>query len=57
MLKSKYYQLWADYYIDFFDAYFHENIKFWGLTTGNEPATGLTPLILPTTGWLPRDMV
>lgn len=57
MLKTKYYQPWADYYIDFFDAYLKENISFWGLTTGNEPATGLTPLILPTTGWLPQNMV
>lgn len=39
-LIDEYYQLWADYYLKFFNAYAENNITFWGVTTQNEPATG-----------------
>ena len=38
-----YYEAWAKYYVKFLDAYKKEGIKFWGLTTGNEPINGLIP--------------
>ncbi|KAJ8968114.1 hypothetical protein NQ317_006268 [Molorchus minor] len=31
-LKDEYYQLWADYFLKFFDEYEKNNITFWGLT-------------------------
>ncbi|KAI7815272.1 glucosylceramidase [Rhyzopertha dominica] len=40
-LLEEYYQLWADYYIKFFEAYQENGIDFWGVTTQNEPGTGL----------------
>nr|CAD7572404.1 unnamed protein product [Timema californicum] len=39
-LKPEYYQLWADYYIKFLDAYAAEDVHFWGLTPQNEPSHG-----------------
>lgn len=39
-LKEEYYQLWADYYLRFFEEYAKNNVTFWALTTQNEPATG-----------------
>lgn len=39
-LKDEYYQLWADYYLKFFEAYAENNVTFWALTTQNEPRTG-----------------
>nr|CAD7200238.1 unnamed protein product [Timema douglasi] len=39
-LKPEYYQLWADYYIKFLDAYAAEDVRFWGLTPQNEPSHG-----------------
>ncbi|VEN33464.1 unnamed protein product, partial [Callosobruchus maculatus] len=50
-LKKKYYQAWADYHVKFLDAYAKENITFWGMTTGNEPFTGLLPVPVPAVGW------
>nr|CAD7423374.1 unnamed protein product [Timema monikensis] len=39
-LKQEYYQLWADYYVKFLDAYAEEDVHFWGLTPQNEPSHG-----------------
>nr|CAH7746788.1 unnamed protein product [Callosobruchus chinensis] len=50
-LKKKYYQAWADYHVKFLDAYAKENITLWGMTTGNEPFTGLLPVPIPSVGW------
>ncbi|XP_074601773.1 lysosomal acid glucosylceramidase-like [Brevipalpus obovatus] len=38
-----YYKLYVKYIIKFLDAYKSKGIKFWGLTTGNEPSAGLKP--------------
>lgn len=35
-LLPKYYQLYADYLMKFFDAYKENNVTFWSMTTGNE---------------------
>nr|CAD7398128.1 unnamed protein product [Timema poppensis] len=39
-LKPEYYQLWADYYVKFLDAYAEEGVHFWGITPQNEPSHG-----------------
>lgn len=57
LLKSKYYQLWADYFVKFFEEYEKQNITFWGVTTQNEPGDCLFPLTLNCVGWLPSQIV
>lgn len=57
LLLPKYYQAWANYYVRFLKEYENHGIGFWAITTGNEPLDGLTPLELPSMGWLPRNMV
>lgn len=42
-LKEEYYQLWADYHVKFLDEYGKQGLKFWGLTTQNEPMDGMIP--------------
>ncbi|CAG0890468.1 unnamed protein product [Darwinula stevensoni] len=42
-LKTEYYQLWADYYLRFAEAYKKENVSLWGVTTQNEPVDGNIP--------------
>ncbi|XP_063240971.1 lysosomal acid glucosylceramidase-like isoform X2 [Bacillus rossius redtenbacheri] len=39
-LKTQYYQLWAEYFIKFLDAYTKENVTFWAITPQNEPTHG-----------------
>ncbi|GAB6029787.1 hypothetical protein CHUAL_005502 [Chamberlinius hualienensis] len=36
-LKVDAYQLWADYFIKFFEEYEKYNVSFWGVTAQNEP--------------------
>ncbi|KAI4467345.1 glucosylceramidase [Holotrichia oblita] len=45
-LKPEMYQAWADYYVKFFNEYKKQGIKFWGVTTGNEPSLAKYPLSL-----------
>ena len=37
---SLYWQIWANYYLKFFQSYAQYNIKFWGVTAQNEPSDG-----------------
>ena len=39
-LKAEYYQVWANYFLKFLDAYKAEDVDFWGLTANNEPTNG-----------------
>ncbi|XP_031327292.1 lysosomal acid glucosylceramidase-like isoform X2 [Photinus pyralis] len=55
-LKDEMYQAWANYFVKFLRAYATEKINFWGLTTGNEPSTGLIPSKINSVGWLPGSM-
>lgn len=55
-LEEEYYQLWADYYIKFFDAYAENDVKFWALTTQNEPRTGFLGVI-NSLAWTPGQLV
>ncbi|XP_072389163.1 lysosomal acid glucosylceramidase-like [Diabrotica undecimpunctata] len=54
-IKSDMYQVYADYYIKFLDAYKNENVSFWGITTGNEPMTAFMPKAIPSVGWFPES--
>lgn len=36
-VQDEYLDLWAQYYLKFFDAYQENNISFWGVTTQNQP--------------------
>ncbi|CAH0555327.1 unnamed protein product [Brassicogethes aeneus] len=45
-LKIEYYQTWANYFVKFFEEYAKKGIKFWGLTTQNEPLIGLLPTFI-----------
>ncbi|GLV40112.1 Glucocerebrosidase 1a [Carabus blaptoides fortunei] len=53
-LKPEYYQTWANYHVKFLEGYENEGIKFWGLTTGNEPTTAYVPFVkLNSLAWTP----
>ncbi|KAJ8869052.1 hypothetical protein PR048_030607 [Dryococelus australis] len=56
-LKKEYYQVFADYYIKFLDAYAAEGLTFWGLTPQNEPGQGLTYGKFNSMGWTPNQML
>lgn len=57
-IKNDMYQTWADYFVKFLDAYKKEGLSFWGITTGNEPATSFFPTNqIPGVAWSPRLQV
>ncbi|CAG2055696.1 unnamed protein product [Timema podura] len=39
-LAEEYYQVWADYFVKYFDAYAQQGISFWGYSPQNEPIQG-----------------
>ncbi|VEN46551.1 unnamed protein product, partial [Callosobruchus maculatus] len=51
-LKEEYYQQWADYHVKFLDAYSEQNVTFWGMTTGNEPLSGILNMPVPSVAWV-----
>ncbi|KYN23063.1 Glucosylceramidase [Trachymyrmex cornetzi] len=54
VLEHKYYQLYADYIVKFFDAYKERGINIWGITPGNEPLDGFIPFFtFNSMGWTP----
>ncbi|KAJ9573850.1 hypothetical protein L9F63_008774, partial [Diploptera punctata] len=51
-LKEEYYQLWADYFVRFFDEYAKENLTFWSISAENEPSNGFsTNFTFNALGW------
>lgn len=50
-LKKSMYQVWANYFVKFLDAYKKQGVTFWGITTGNEPGTGFLPFKIPSIAW------
>ena len=57
MMKSLVLQLWADYYVRFFDEYKALGVEFWGLTAQNEPSHGqLFDSGFNSMGWNPELM-
>lgn len=58
MLNESFYQTWADYILKFFDEYEKNEIKFWGMTSGNEPISGFSSRVkINSMGWLPELQV
>lgn len=55
-LKQEYYQLWAEYYIKFFESYAENNVSFWGLSTQNEPYGSLV-VPINTLSWTVDQLV
>ncbi|XP_065168603.1 lysosomal acid glucosylceramidase-like [Atheta coriaria] len=55
-IKNEYYQVWADYFLKFFEKYDEEGISFWGVTTGNEPSLALVNSAINSVRWLPGGM-
>nr|CAD7198595.1 unnamed protein product [Timema douglasi] len=49
-ISEEFYQVWADYFVRFFEAYSEEGVDFWGLTPENEPQ------FLNRGGWTPETM-
>lgn len=49
--------MWADYFVKFFDGYAENGIKFWGVTTQNEPASGIFFGTINNLAWTPQTMV
>nr|CAD7392697.1 unnamed protein product [Timema cristinae] len=56
-LDDQYYEVYANYYVSFLDAYSEENVEFWGLTPQNEPDHGLEYGFFNSMGWYPSEML
>lgn len=57
-LKETHYQVLADYYKRFFDEYQQRGIKFWGMTTGNEPSNAFATWDpIQAVSWVPSKQV
>lgn len=60
-IKPEMYKVWANYYVKFFDLYKKHGIKFWGVTTGNEPSLAKFPLVtlskISSVGWTSHTLV
>jgi len=55
-LLPEYYQVWANYFVKFFDEYKKHNVEFWGVTTQNEPLDGLVPgFFFNCMGWTAEE--
>lgn len=46
-VNGKYYRAYAKYLVKFFEEYFRNGVRFWGMTLQNEPSSGT----LPFYGW------
>lgn len=58
ILKDTHYQVYAEYYRKFFDEYQKHDVKFWGLTTGNEPSNGFgIKHYIQAVSWVPQHQV
>lgn len=40
-LKEEYYDTWANYHLKYLNLMAAKNIKYWAITTGNEPLNGV----------------
>lgn len=56
-LIPKYYQMWADYIVKFFEEYEKNDVTFWGFALQNEPLTGLLRSPVNSIAWLVPLMV
>ncbi|XP_025018386.1 putative glucosylceramidase 3 [Tetranychus urticae] len=51
-----YYKLWAQYYVKYLNTYLDHGVKFWGLTTLNNPPAGLRGAPWGTLGMTPEQL-
>lgn len=56
-LKESMYQVWANYFLKFLDAYKKEGIEFWAMSAGNEPSLAHLPYDIPSIGWTNETQV
>lgn len=57
-IKKDMYQVWANYFLKFFDHYKEEDIEFWGMTTQNEPSLAMVPFVrINSVAWTFHQMV
>src|SRR5262245_60771973 len=56
-LKPEYYSAWANYYVNFIEAYAKEGIPIWGVTVQNEPMASQTWESCVYTAQQERDFV
>ncbi|XP_046417169.1 lysosomal acid glucosylceramidase-like isoform X1 [Neodiprion fabricii] len=56
-LKRKYYQVYADYLVEFLNKYGDHGLEMWAMSTGNEPYIGTQSLSnYGSMGWLPKNL-
>lgn len=56
-MRTEYYQTFADYLRKFLDAYKAQGIKFWGISTSNEPTNAwFSDLRINTMQWSPDSL-
>lgn len=58
VLMKKYFQTWADYHLKYLELMDKEGIKFWAISTGNEPMNGVIGFAVVkfmSLGWTPSD--
>ncbi|KAK3924976.1 Lysosomal acid glucosylceramidase [Frankliniella fusca] len=53
-LKEEFYQMYADYFVKFLEAYEAQGLSFYCVSTGNEPLNGIVPFKhFNSLGWFP----
>lgn len=57
IVKETHYQVYADYYIKYFDEMLKHGIKFYGMTTQNEAPAGLKSDGIAGVFWVPQELV
>ncbi|XP_029158298.1 lysosomal acid glucosylceramidase-like [Nylanderia fulva] len=56
-LRPEYRQLWADYFVKYFEAYRNAGLEFWGVSSQNEPASYiyLRYMNFTSMAWTPEE--
>ncbi|XP_018793952.1 PREDICTED: glucosylceramidase-like [Bactrocera latifrons] len=60
LLKTEYYQAWADYHLRFIELMDAKNMPIWAISTGNEPLNGIAFFFFVhfmSLGWIPRNQM
>ncbi|XP_020712981.1 glucosylceramidase, partial [Ceratitis capitata] len=58
VLKTEYYQAWADYHLRFIELMDAKNMPIWAISTGNEPLNGIAFFFFVhfmSLGWIPKN--
>uniref|UniRef100_A0A0A1XGL7 Glucosylceramidase n=1 Tax=Zeugodacus cucurbitae TaxID=28588 RepID=A0A0A1XGL7_ZEUCU len=58
LLKTEYYQAWADYHLKFIELMDAKNMPVWAISTGNEPLNGVVFFFFVhfmSLGWVPKN--